>query len=115
MRISDWSSDVCSSDLNPEVARGLLRALDSAIEWIKANPSEAGEMYAASVDVDPEIGKQLIGQFIKWDVLSLAFNPKALEVVEEGLHYTDHIEDVDWKSLLTDAYLPDKYKGHIPD
>lgn len=102
------------AEKNPEVARGLLRALDSAIAWIKANPSEAGEIYAASVDVDPEIGKQLIQKFIHWDVLSLAFNPEALEVVEEGLHYTDHIEHVDWKSLLTDDYLPEKYKGHIP-
>lgn len=102
------------AEKNPEVAKGLLRALDSAIEWIKANPAEAGEIYAASVNVDPEIGKELIKKFIEWDVLSLEFNPEALGVVAEGLQYTDHIDQVDWKNLLTDDYLPEKYKGHIP-
>lgn len=58
------------AEKNPEVAKGLLRALQSAIEWIKANPSEAGEMYAASLNVDPEVGKQLIRQFIDLEVLS---------------------------------------------
>ncbi|MBB6085418.1 ABC transporter substrate-binding protein [Castellaniella defragrans] len=103
------------AEKNPEVARGLLRALQSAIDWIKANPAEAGEMYAASVNVDPEIGKELIQKFIDLDVLSLAFNPKSLAVVEEGLRYTDNIERVNWKDLLTDAYLPEGHKGRMPD
>lgn len=72
-------------------------------------------MYAASLNVDPEVGKQLIRQFIDLEVLSLAFNPKSLAVVEEGLRYTDKIDRVDWKSLLTDAYLPEGHKGQIPD
>ena len=103
------------AEKHPEVARGLLRALQSAIDWMKANPSEAGEMYAASLNVDPQIGKELIQKFNDLNVLSLAFNPKSLAGVAEGLRYTDKIEHVDWKGLLTDAYLPEKYKGKIPD
>lgn len=102
------------AEKNPEVARGLLRALQSAIEWIKANPAEAGEIYAAGLNVDPEIGKELIQKYVDLNVLSLAFDPKPLAVVEEGLRYTDNIEHVDWKSLLTDAYLPEGSKGQIP-
>lgn len=103
------------AEKNPEVARGLLRALQSAIDWMKANPSEAGEIYAASVNVDPQIGKELIQKFNDLNVLSLAFNPKSLEGVAEGLRYTDKIEHVNWKDLLTDAYLPEGSKGRIPD
>jgi NitT/TauT family transport system substrate-binding protein len=93
----------------------MLRALQSAIEWIKANPSEAGAMYAASVNVDPKIGTALIKKYIELDVLSLAFNTKPLAVAAEGLRYTDNIQHVDWKGLLTDAYLPEGHKGQIPD
>jgi len=103
------------AEKNPEVTRGMLRALQSAIEWIKANPSEAGAMYAASVNVDPKIGTALIKKYIELDVLSLAFNPKPLAVAAEGLRYTDNIQHVDWKGLLTDAYLPEGHKGQIPD
>ncbi|CAM5221472.1 NitT/TauT family transport system substrate-binding protein OS=Castellaniella defragrans OX=75697 GN=HNR28_003478 PE=4 SV=1 [Castellaniella defragrans] len=102
------------AEKHPAVARGLLKALQSAIEWIKANPSESGEMYAASVNVDPEIGKQLIRHFIDLDVLGLAFNPDSLAGVAEGLRYTDKIDHVDWKGLLTDEYLPEGHKGQIP-
>lgn len=99
---------------NPEVAKGLLLGLQDAAEWIKANPDEAGEIYAGVVQVDPEIGKQLVQRYIDIDLWGLAYNPATLEVAAEGLQYTDGIESVDWGSLLTDEYLPEDAKGQIP-
>src|SRR3546814_15007460 len=47
MRISDWSSDVCSSDLNPQqVAEGLVAVIER---------TEHGEAVIFTVDIDPAL------------------------------------------------------------
>src|SRR3546814_7245475 len=35
MRISDWSSDVCSSDLNPELSMQEVRTAGIAADWLE--------------------------------------------------------------------------------
>lgn len=99
---------------NPDVARGLLAALQNSVDWIKAHPDEAGELYASAVDVDPEIGRETLQRYIEIDLWGLPFNPETLKLAAEGLAYTDGIDDVDWAGLLTDEYLPDGSKGQIP-
>src|SRR3546814_2966631 len=42
MRISDWSSDVCSSDLNAGVIRGLRDSHGGFAEWLDAHAVEDG-------------------------------------------------------------------------
>lgn len=102
------------AEKNPAVARGLLAALQQAIDWIKANPDDAGKIYAAGVKVDPAVATKIVKRFIEIDVWGLGFNADALNAVAEGLKYTDKIESVDWTDILTDAYLPDDKKGGIP-
>lgn len=99
---------------NPEVARGLLQGSLEAVEWIKANPEKAADMYAKSVEVDTAAALEVIKAYIEEDLWGLAFNPEALESVAEGLKYTDGLETVDWKGLLTDEFLPEGKKGQIP-
>lgn len=99
---------------NPEVAEALLLALGEARQWIYDNADAAGELYASVVDVDPEVGKQVVARYIEIDLWGLAFNPATLEVAAEGLQYTDGIDDVDWAALVTDEYLPADSKGNLP-
>src|SRR3546814_9083650 len=62
MRISDWSSDGCSSDLRPQIAarRGARHAFAGAEEAIPVGPAEnAGDMDAAATDSHPPIISQV--------------------------------------------------------
>src|SRR3546814_11737508 len=43
MRISDWSSDVCSSDLHPHGARGEIHAAPGLIAPLRLEPGAKGE------------------------------------------------------------------------
>lgn len=99
---------------NPEVAKGVLLGAQESIEWIAANPEAAAELYAESVEVDVADALKIIEMYIEVEVFGLAFNPDALEAVAEGLKYTDGLESVDWKGLLTDEFLPEGLKGQIP-
>lgn len=99
---------------NPEVARGLIAALQESVDWIKANPAEAGDIYARAVDADSKVGRETVKRYIEIDLWGLPFNPKTLDLAAEGLRYTDGIKKVDWSSLLTDEYLPENGKGQIP-
>src|SRR3546814_8969175 len=60
MRISDWSSDVCSSDLADHVGAGLqLRALlvviDAAVDQGELQPEVGGELHRVLVDLDRQL------------------------------------------------------------
>src|SRR3546814_19283235 len=77
MRISDWSSDGCSSDLRPQIAarRGARHAFAGAEEAIPVGPAEnAGDMDAAATDSHPPIIRQVepglaatSGNKMKWE------------------------------------------------
>src|SRR3546814_8408129 len=57
MRISDWSSDVCSSDLGPELtADDTARAHYTGVVW------ETGEVFATTWDRSEErrVGKECV-------------------------------------------------------
>ncbi|MCU1546724.1 MAG: hypothetical protein JWP30_1824, partial [Homoserinimonas sp.] len=62
-----------------------------------------------------EDAETVILKYIEVDLWGLAYNPEALEAGAEGLVYTDGIESVDWKEILTDEYLPKGEKGQIPE
>src|SRR3546814_9772376 len=71
MRISDWSSDVCSSDLetmkeNPENVQKFANAMQKACLWGHANPEGAAEVGAARfATADPKIIKDAAMRTIK--------------------------------------------------
>lgn len=99
---------------NPEVAKGLLQGYLESIEWMKANPEKAAEVYAEAVQIEVGPALDIVQAYLDADLWGLAFNPEAIEAVAEGLKYTDKIESVDWKGLLTDEFLPEGHKGQIP-
>src|SRR3546814_8699368 len=57
MRISDWSSDVCSSDLRDDLARGALSAKRRATERIEDARRELKQVDAEVGKLDDDIGK----------------------------------------------------------
>src|SRR3546814_10480306 len=54
MRISDWSSDVCSSDLGDRTDR----------EYVDADASGSGEVDRAAVDVDGTVGDHVDARLV---------------------------------------------------
>src|SRR3546814_4572758 len=69
MRISDWSSDVCSSDLGGErQPSGLHVALDQALQpgledrdLARLQPLDLGGVLVDAADVDAELGETCAG------------------------------------------------------
>src|SRR3546814_7848473 len=82
MRISDWSSDVCSSDLDPH---SLYR------EYRKSQPVMEGDILARfnvpSQAVYSNLGRQVFTLFKYQDVLSVLRDPKTFTstLLNEGL------------------------------
>src|SRR3546814_14381481 len=73
MRISDWSSDVCSSDLNGEAA-------EAAREAIARNPRNAGFHGNLAVALK-RLGRNL--EAVDAFVAALALNPTAIHLHKE--------------------------------
>src|SRR3546814_8467467 len=88
MRISDWSSDVCSADLlpylgvaahqdwiqqNPKLVDGLYKSYKAAADWITAHPKEAAAIIVPKdedgqqgVITDLIVQKERLGMNVKW-------------------------------------------------
>src|SRR3546814_3409509 len=62
MRISDWSSDVCSSDLDPDDIRArLVEQVTGMVRWRES----VAAMADAGVDEFAEIGGKVLGAMVK--------------------------------------------------
>src|SRR3546814_6961308 len=62
MRISDWSSDVCSSDLNLDRRRHVLQHLDHPVGGLQERCATAGRAIAGG-RIDQLFGGKTIGQW----------------------------------------------------
>src|SRR3546814_12772607 len=60
MRISDWSSDVCSSDL----IKGVIRARRRAVDFMQENPDEAGDIIAKAYNLEPEVARNAVRNLV---------------------------------------------------
>src|SRR3546814_1300183 len=65
MRISDWSSDVCSSDLNARRIQALQAAHGSFAAWIAANhPLPKAELVKLFKKTFRFTGGEIVGEFL---------------------------------------------------
>src|SRR3546814_15146525 len=63
MRISDWSSDVCSSDLRDDAERDILRIFGGRFDDMRVGQdARRGERDAAAVAEADEIGRARVGK-----------------------------------------------------
>lgn len=100
---------------NPETAKALLQGFSDSVEWIKANPDEAADFWAAgNAGMDPADARTILTAALAADHWGVAYNPEALASAAEALRYTHDLDSVDWDGLLTDEYLPEGEKGQIP-
>src|SRR3546814_3509593 len=100
MRISDWSSDVCSSDLKPFQTEELIARLRALIRRASGNASS--ELIAGKVRLDTRSGRvTLAGEPVKltaqeYKLLSYLLHHKGKVVSRTEL--IEHIYDQDRKS-----------------
>lgn len=99
---------------NPETARGVLAGYAEAVEWISANPKEAAEFWAKRAGLGVEDAGKILDAALSANHWGVAYNPEALEAAAKGLMHTKGMEQVDWKALLTDEYLPEGKKALSP-
>src|SRR3546814_10137168 len=115
MRISDWSSDVCSSDLRVHTARSAAEAASGRFDHV-VGPDALLLEIARSTLVDGKAVDQVFGAEIEPDILKLdAQRPNVLRMVEDRLHHRiadlrieirhggEHAGDRGGAGLLVDA------------
>src|SRR3546814_986018 len=99
MRISDWSSDVCSSDLNPpdplaaeraygHVPRKVYGQLGSIVLADPKRRSWGDEVWMTTGDRQPSPQSSYIGWQVDWQGFEL--NPLADRPVRRVARYQDH-------------------------
>jgi NitT/TauT family transport system substrate-binding protein len=93
---------------NPEKMRALLEGRRRGVEFVYANPTEAGKIMAKHYKIDEGIAVQAVTAMAK----AQQWVPGEINVVEyenlaEGMRLTGEISGaVDWKNLIDLSYLP---------
>src|SRR3546814_13955297 len=81
MRISDWSSDVCSSDLLDDAARALLGETRAALSDVQEWSPTALDEKVRGVAEDAEIGLGKVAQPLRAALTGRATSPGLFDVL----------------------------------
>jgi NitT/TauT family transport system substrate-binding protein len=96
---------------HPDVIRGIIAARRKAVEFVKANPTEAAPIMAREYKITPEqartaIESVLASKGVYWS--RGEFDYEGMEFMLKGLHLVKAIPDgpFDWKTVIDESYLP---------
>jgi NitT/TauT family transport system substrate-binding protein len=93
---------------HPKAVEGVIAALPIAAEQIATDPEAAAAIWAPKLDAEPGSLRPYIDRIDETDnVWGIGFDTKALDRAVEALKLTGYEGEVDFCSILTDAYLPD--------
>lgn len=117
-RSTDYISDyqqtviVTSPDLvkeDPELVTAFLTARARALEFIKANPDKAAQIWADRGDVPLDAAQTTVENLLKVDEWNVGFNAEGLATAQEGMQDAGLIgadETIDWSKYVNQDLLP---------
>src|SRR3546814_20305 len=100
MRISDWSSDVCSSDLVSPGVRELTTRPDTPGDTVRLTIDAGLQAYAAR-RLGTQSGSVVVMDCLTGDVLTLASMPSF-----DPNSFSDGISHLEWNMLAEDDHVP---------
>jgi len=92
----------------PDKLRSIIEGRRKGVDFIKANPAEAGKIFAAAYKLTPELGERAIRNMIAVDYWGRgSFDIAAMDRMLEGLRITGEVSgSVDWNKLIDRRFLP---------
>ncbi|EHK54807.1 nitrate/sulfonate/bicarbonate ABC transporter periplasmic ligand-binding protein [Mesorhizobium alhagi CCNWXJ12-2] len=100
----------------PDAVRGIIAARREAVEFIRSNPEEAGELIAKELELDPEVIKKVVKNLLEFGSvdgieywgLGDCYDFKTVNNMLEGARTVGMIDgDFDVKSIVDLSLLPE--------
>lgn len=94
---------------HPDLVKRFLAAYKKGVDWIYANPAEAGKIFAKYAQVDQGDSVASVQELAKTKHWNAAFNLDAMNTVLQGSELaglTKADTKVDWSGLLDQNFLP---------
>ena len=116
--IPNWSEAMITTTAdyakaNGDVLTAYLRAHQKAMDFIKANPEKAGEIWGKGTGIDAEIGKAAIKNYPIQKFTS-RINPATLKAIADDMLANKQIKEApDWKKIIDQSFLAPELRSQI--
>ncbi|MDO8691538.1 MAG: ABC transporter substrate-binding protein [Dehalococcoidia bacterium] len=98
---------------NKDVLVAYLRAQQKAMDFIKANPVKAAEIWAKGQDIDPEVGMAAVKNY-PLDKFTLKIDPVALKAISSDMLANQQIKTApNWGKFIDQSFLPPELRSQI--
>ncbi|GAB3476755.1 ABC transporter substrate-binding protein [Nocardiopsis coralliicola] len=98
---------------NPGLVERFLAAHAAAVEWIGANPEEAGRLFAEYAEVDTEASVSSVERLAEEEFWSTGLDPEGTNQAVRGMRLSGTLpadEQIEWDGLLHQEQLPEELR-----
>ncbi|EGD44669.1 putative lipoprotein [Nocardioidaceae bacterium Broad-1] len=99
---------------NPGVVEAVVAGYQEAVDWITANPEDAGAIYAEYSDIDTNVATDIVKKALSLDNWGAGFNPDAIDQAYKAAQTAGFDGDVDLCDVFDADFLPDGASTDLP-
>lgn len=95
---------------NPDLVKRFLKAYQKSVEWVYANPEEAGKIFAKSAEIDEAASAAAIVSLTKANHWGSKIEVDSLNNVVKGMKFANTLkkgQEIDWNDVLKLDFLPE--------
>ncbi|MDM5333526.1 ABC transporter substrate-binding protein [Ureibacillus composti] len=101
---------------NPDLVKRFLSAYQKSVDWIYANPEEAGKIFAKSAEIDEEASVTAITKLSEVKHWSSKIETDSINNVVKGMQLANTLkkgEEIDWENVFDLNFLPEDQRLDI--
>ncbi|GAB3562596.1 ABC transporter substrate-binding protein [Amycolatopsis endophytica] len=102
------------AERNPDTVKAVLAGYQDAVEFIRANPQKAAELYADYIDIDVAAATTIVNKTLQYDNWSAGFDAEAIEQAVEAQRLAMDRADLPFCELFRKTYLPANVPATLP-
>jgi len=102
------------AERNPDTVKAVVAGYADAIEFIRANPAKAAQLYADYIDIDVAAATGIVEKAVKYDNWGAGFDAEAIQQAVEAQKLAMNRTELKYCDLFQKAYLPAGVSTTLP-
>ncbi|MEU0507861.1 ABC transporter substrate-binding protein [Amycolatopsis sp. NPDC006125] len=102
------------AERNPDTVKAVVAGYAEAVDFIRANPAKAAQLYADYIDIDVAAATTIVEKAISYDNWGAGFDAEAIQQAVEAQRLAMNRGDLKFCDLFQKTYLPANVPATLP-
>ncbi|UQS26011.1 ABC transporter substrate-binding protein [Amycolatopsis thermalba] len=102
------------AERNPDTVKAVVAGYQESVEFIRANPQKAAQLYADYIDIDVAAATTIVTKAVQYDNWGAGFDAEAIQQAVEAQRLAMNRTDLPFCDLFQKAYLPANVPTTLP-